>query len=272
MKIIIIGGNRFVGKLLAQQLSSSPHISVTLINRTGTGPDNCVLIKCDRNTEEFKQQLKKIKADIVIDMCLYNLSQYDSIKPLLKQTNLKKYIFISSIASKFKTFGNYGVQKQLLENKIKDSTLPYIILQPTYIIGEKDHSNRLSQYIYNLIIDSKLPIDNTGNKLINFVDAKDVCNIISRLINSSLVRKEYEIGCNEITSINDLIYRLSNIMDVIPKLVFHADNSPYVDTKCFAINFNIKRDLNYSFINFNNTLKKICNSEAFKIIKYENRS
>tara|TARA_R110001592_G_scaffold224817_2_gene480520 strand:- start:344 stop:1141 length:798 start_codon:yes stop_codon:yes gene_type:complete len=265
MKIIIIGGNRFVGKLLAQQLSYLPNMSVTLINRTGTGPNNCILIKCDRNTEEFKQQLKNIKADIVIDMCLYNINQYDFIKPLLKQTNLKKYIFISSIASKIKSFGNYGVQKQLLEDKIKKSTLPYIILQPTYIIGKEDHSNRLSQYINNLITDNTLSIDNTGNKLINFVDAEDVCNVILKLINSSLVRKEYEIGCNEITSINDLIYRLSTIMNITPKLHFNAENSPYADTKCFAINFNIKRDINYSFINFNDTLKKICNS-------YENKS
>ena len=41
MNILIIGGNRFVGKLLAQQLSTQ---SLTLINRTGTGPKNCKLI------------------------------------------------------------------------------------------------------------------------------------------------------------------------------------------------------------------------------------
>tara|TARA_R110001632_G_scaffold17996_2_gene56286 strand:+ start:1265 stop:2083 length:819 start_codon:yes stop_codon:yes gene_type:complete len=272
MKIVIIGGNRFVGKLLAQRLSSLTtvnnniaDVSVILINRTGTGPDNCILIKCDRNTEEFKQQLKSLKADIIIDMCLYNLNQYNSIEPLLKQSNLKKYIFISSIASKIKSFGSYGIQKQLLEDKIKKSTLPYIILQPTYIIGKEDHSNRLSQYINNLITGNKLSVDGTGNKLINFVDAEDVCNIILKLINSSLMHKEYEIGCNEITSINDLIYRLSNIMNVTPKLHFYANNSPYADIKCFAVNFNIKRDINYNFINFNDTLEKIYSN-------YENRN
>ena len=74
------------------------------------------------------------------------------------------------------------------------------------------------------------------------------------------MHKEYEIGCNEITSINDLIYRLSNIMNVTPKLHFYANNSPYADIKCFAVNFNIKRD-----INFNDTLEKIYSN-------YENRN
>ena len=49
-----------------------------------------------------KQWLENISPDIVIDMCLYNINQYHSIEPLLKQDNLKKYIFISSIDSKFK--------------------------------------------------------------------------------------------------------------------------------------------------------------------------
>jgi len=80
MKVIIIGGNRFVGKLLAYQLSLYSHIDITVINRSGTGPDNCTLIKCDRNTKEFKQQLKNIAPDIVIDMCLYNLNQFNSIE------------------------------------------------------------------------------------------------------------------------------------------------------------------------------------------------
>ena len=267
MKIVIIGGNRFVGKLIAQQLSSRPLTSITLINRTGTGPDNCTLIKCDRNTKQFKQQLKNIEADIVIDMCLYNLNQYQSIQPLLEQKNLKKYIFVSSIASKIKSFGKYGINKQLLESKIKRSTLPYIILQPTYIIGQGDHSNRLSKYINNLLSNDELSIEGAGHELINFVDAKDVCNIICQLISSKLVRKEYEIGCNEMTSLNDLVYRLNTIMDtsVAPKIKHHATDSPYADIRCIAANFKIKQDMNYSFINFNESLKQICNS-------YENRS
>mgnify|MGYP003646683202 CR=1 FL=1 len=262
MNILIIGGNRFVGKLLAQQLSTQ---SLTLINRTGTGPKNCNLIKCDRNTDQFKKHLKDINPDIVIDMCLYNLNQYDSIKPLLEINNLKKYIFISSIASKIKSFGEYGHQKQLLENKIKDSTLPYIILQPTYIIGEGDHSNRLSQYINNLFTNDELSIEGKGDRLINFIDAKDVRDVVCKLINSDLVRKEYELGCNEITSLNDLIHRLAKCVNKKPLLKYYTNNSPYANDQCFATNFKIKRDIDYSFINFDDTLKQICSS-------YENKN
>ena len=67
MKIVIIGGNRFVGKLLARLFLLVKFTDVILINRTGTGPSNCTLIKCDRNTEEFKQHLRNIAPDVVID-------------------------------------------------------------------------------------------------------------------------------------------------------------------------------------------------------------
>ena len=265
MKVIIIGGNRFVGKLLAYQLSLYSHIDITVINRSGTGPDNCTLIKCDRNTKEFKQQLKNIAPDIVIDMCLYNLNQFNSIESLIEQDNLKKYIFISSIASKYKAFGKYGIEKQLLEVAIKNSNLPYIILKPTYIIGEDDHTGRMVSYINNLLKSNKILVEGNGNELINFVDVYDVCSIIYQLINSDLINKEYEVGCNEMTSLNDLIYRLSSITKTEPNIQYNAKDSSYANTKCFAINFKIKQDMNYSFIDFNKTLNRICNS-------YENRN
>ena len=47
MKILIIGGNRFVGKLVAQKLLKDN--DVTIINRKGTGPDGCTILKGDRN-------------------------------------------------------------------------------------------------------------------------------------------------------------------------------------------------------------------------------
>tara|TARA_R110000744_G_scaffold53335_4_gene113964 strand:- start:246 stop:1043 length:798 start_codon:yes stop_codon:yes gene_type:complete len=265
MKILIIGGNRFTGKLLAEALIKINH-EVTVFNRKGTGPEGLFsIIKGDRNNLEDLKRINFTHFDYIVDMCLYNPRQFKLIEPLLEQPNLKKYIFISSIASKITSFGNYGIEKQLVEDRIKNSTLPYIILQPTYIIGEKDHSNRLLQYINNLLSGKKLLVGGKGNKLINFVDVNDVCGVILKLIDSDLVHKEYEIGNSEMTSLDDLIYRLSLIINKIPKIQYYATTSPYTNNQCFATNFKIKQDINYSFTNFDNTLKEIYSS-------YENKS
>jgi len=120
-------------------------------------------------------------------------------------------------------------------------------------------------YINNLLKSNKILVEGNGNELINFVDVYDVCSIIYQLINSDLINKEYEVGCNEMTSLNDLIYRLSSITKTEPNIQYNAKDSSYANTKCFAINFKIKQDMNYSFIDFNKTLNRICNS-------YENRN
>ena len=113
MNILIIGGNRFVGKLIAKKLI--PTHNITLINRKGTGPKGCTILKGDRNnTIEFVNKLSNLKFDIVIDMCLYNPEQCLIINKLFSG-KISKYIFMSSIASKMDGFGEYGVNKKKCE-------------------------------------------------------------------------------------------------------------------------------------------------------------
>ena len=40
MRILIIGGNRFVGKLVTKELYTQGH-DITVLNRTGTSPVEC---------------------------------------------------------------------------------------------------------------------------------------------------------------------------------------------------------------------------------------
>ena len=51
MKILVIGGNRFVGKKLVTKLLNQSH-KVTVLNRSGSGPNGSKKIKFDRNIEE----------------------------------------------------------------------------------------------------------------------------------------------------------------------------------------------------------------------------
>ena len=262
MKILIIGGNRFVGKLVAQKLLNN--YDVTVINRKGTGPDGCTILKGDRNNNlKFIDKLKDIKFDIVIDMCLYNLEQCFLIDKLFTG-KVSKYIFISSIASKMKGFGEYGINKKKCEKYLKSLPIPYVILQPTYIIGRDDHTSRLTYYIDKILNNEKISIDGKGNKIINFIDAEDMCDIICKLVdpcNSHLKNITYELSCNEYTSLSNLVWRLSqfphykiklnNTTKPIKYKYNSPQDSPYINKKCFANN------LNFRFTSFNDTLKKV---------------
>ena len=100
MEILVIGGNRFMGKKVVQTLFKNHN--TTVLNRKGTSPVECNIIQQDRN------ELKDLKEyDIVIDMCLYNLEQtIKTVDILNKQQNLQQYIFISSIASELEFLVN----------------------------------------------------------------------------------------------------------------------------------------------------------------------
>ena len=45
MKILVIGGNRFVGKKLVTKLLNQSH-KVTVLNRSGSGPNGSKKISC----------------------------------------------------------------------------------------------------------------------------------------------------------------------------------------------------------------------------------
>jgi nucleoside-diphosphate-sugar epimerase len=272
MKILILGGNRFVGKLVAERLSKHNYPGnllykhdVTILNRSGTGPSTCRIIKCDRNDEKKLQvAIGNESYDCIIDMCLYNMEQAKKSIPIF-ETITKKYIFLSSIAYRYEFFGHYGKQKKLIEDYIRSSKLPYINLRPTYIIGEGDHTKRFQYYIDQILNNKPIPIDGSGQKLITFVDAQDVCKIICKLTKKKIVNESFEISNNEYTSLDDLTYRLAKIMGydyMTKKLTLDSPEmakrlGSYDDETCIANNFKIKKALKFKFKSLNSTIRRI---------------
>ena len=248
--ILIIGGNRFVGSLVTQKLHNQHN--VTVLNRTGTSPVDCTTIKQDRN----KLNLDAYNNfDIIIDMCLYNLEQTKNTVEILKnQNNLQQYIFISSIASKLDFFGDYGKQKLESENYLKNTNLPWVILNPTYILGENDPTNRFKDFIYQVVSQNKIE----GENMITFIDAKDMCGIICELIEKETTKMSFELAGNEYTSITDLYNQVKNILPQnLPNLNIET-TYPYIDKQCMAFNLKLKNYLNYEFISLKDTLHRLC--------------
>ena len=100
MKVLILGGNRFFGKKLANLFHQSG-ANLTLLNRgnldDGFG-NNVYRIKCDRNDFlEMKNCLKETKWDLVIDQICFSAKQArESVK--LFSENTKRYLFTSSMS------------------------------------------------------------------------------------------------------------------------------------------------------------------------------
>jgi nucleoside-diphosphate-sugar epimerase len=240
-KILIFGGNRFVGKSLSKILLDKGY-EVDVFNRSGTSADvNISAIRGDRNNVEDIDKIDFKKYDCVVDMCLFFISQFDLIyKLMFKYTN---YIFVSSGAADHRYieyYGEYGKEKLKIEEFLLDhADLNYQIVRPSYIVGENDHRARLDYYIDGVKNRKQIKIDGDGTNEINMVFVQDVVKVLEKLVDKDELDNDTLTVCgNDSFSLLDLIKNVNekyyqkklnlvfNQEDaIIPKNTFVFDNT-----------------------------------------------
>tara|TARA_Y100000590_G_C15639032_1_gene984203 strand:- start:359 stop:1264 length:906 start_codon:yes stop_codon:yes gene_type:complete len=219
VKILILGGNRFVGKQLSQELlvntawdyelyTKLPGINkVDVFNRSGTGISNVNKIQGDRNNKEDLKKIDFGKYDSIVDMCLYKVEQFNLIKNLIpKNTN---YVFVSSGAVDYqKDFGDYASEKIEVENALIKSKINYKIVRPSYIVGKGDPHSRLESYIT-----PSVPVDGGQRgamSVINLVFVQDVVNCLVKLSEDLSRTNEIYYICGKNYKIKELLFKLTH--------------------------------------------------------------
>ena len=261
MKVLIIGGNRFVGKALAEEIIWQYRYNfVDVFNRSGVGPRGANVIQGDRNNTEDLKQIDFGGYDCIIDMCLYKLEQFNLIKDLIP--NNVNYIFVSSGAVDYiKAFGEYSLEKKNIEEALMKTNINYKIVRPSYIVGKGNHRPRLSYFISKLKNNEEIEMDD-GNYPINLVFVQDVVNCLLKLVkDNNRTCKIYNICGDESTTVNELVDFLKfelNIkyhktspslnaykeMGIIPNQSFELDNTE------------IKNDYEIKFTDLKSGIKK----------------
>lgn len=211
MKILVLGGNRFVGKAFVERtLSEYRYNFVDVFNRSGTGPDGSRIIQGDRNIREDLEKIEWSKYDAIVDMCLFSPEQYKLVSDLIpKETN---YIFVSSASADdryLSSIGSYGLDKKLVEDMIESDERNYKIIRPSYIVGKGNHRPRLGYYLNQLRINEPIEVERDGTEIVNLVFVQDVVEIISKMIkDKTKTMKKYFVTGDKDISINDLINKL----------------------------------------------------------------
>jgi nucleoside-diphosphate-sugar epimerase len=254
MKIAVIGGNRFIGKLLVKKLVESH--KVVLFNRSVSGDENAEIIKFDRNINTIRCIAQNLDSfDCIVDMCLYNLKQFELIKEFIPK-NIR-YIFVSSAAVRYKdTFGSYAIEKENIEKKLSDTDLNYTIVRPSYVVGYGNHIMRLEYFINKLVGGESIKIDN-GDCHINLVDVKDVVNCLEHIISSTnnLKGKIYEIGSDKETTVNEVIDIIKKELYIKEHTVEKSDESIFLNQHFEIDNNDIKMEFGIKFNDINHIVK-----------------
>lgn len=188
MHILVIGGTRFMGKHLINELLKKGH-QITIATR-GIAEDHFSTrinrIKIDRlNEQSIKDNLSDKYYDIIYDSLAYCSND---IKILLSNVNYSKYITISTTAvynAHFDTRENDFNPLNKTLSWCKRNDFPYdeikrqaecalfqkygnrsnVAVRFPFVIGEDDYTKRLYFYVSNIIKEKPMFIDNFENQM-----------------------------------------------------------------------------------------------------------
>jgi nucleoside-diphosphate-sugar epimerase len=247
MNILIIGGTRNMGHLLALALLEAGH-QVTVFNRgltTDNLPEAVIRLRGDRTIRaELSAALQAADYDIVVDMVLFTGAEAETIVELLTG-RVQHYIFVSSgqvylireglkrpfseedydgplmPPPKANTYGNeewhYGKGKRDAEDVLarawKDQSFPYTSLRLPMVNGEREPFNRLYGYMLRIKDGGPVLVPDTPQHPLRHIDAQDVVRAMLRLIDAGVGKGSvYNISQDETVMLPEFVDMMCAIM------------------------------------------------------------
>jgi 2'-hydroxyisoflavone reductase len=205
MRILIIGGTRFLGRHLVEAALERSH-DVTLFNRGKSNPDlfpRLETILGDR--EKDVNRLNGRIWDAVIDVAGY-LPRIVRLSAEVLKENVGRYVFISSV-SVYADFKKVGIDESYPVGKLQDETVEEIdgetygplkalceqavqniygeralIIRPGLIVGPHDPTDRFTYWPVRLARGGEVLAPQKPEAAIQVIDVRDLSDFIIKLI------------------------------------------------------------------------------------------
>jgi 2'-hydroxyisoflavone reductase len=209
MKILVIGGTRFLGRTFVQTSIKSGH-ELTLFNRGKSNPDlfpDLEKITGDRDIDIALLQGRKW--DIVVDTCGYVPRIVKKSAELLKDS-VEKYIFISTI-NVYADYTKPGIDERSPLGKIEDETVEEItgetygplkvlcenavrqfypqssiILRCGLIVGPYDPTDRFTYWPVRMQRGGDVLVPSPADMQVQFIDVRDLALFTLELAKSQV--------------------------------------------------------------------------------------
>lgn len=197
MRILIVGGTRFVGRHITEAALAAGH-DVSLLHRGKSGADlfpEATHLLADRNADLGVLAGRGFEA--TIDVSAYLPRQVDALAAALSG-NGGRYVFISTVSvyevpaaaqydesSPVRTLPpgevpdrvtneTYGALKALCEKASFGHFGPStLVLRPTYVIGPYDHLARFTYWVHRIARGGTVLAPGYPDRAIQWIDARD---------------------------------------------------------------------------------------------------
>jgi len=195
MRILIMGGTRFIGVYLTKILVEQGH-EVVLFNR-GNKPapvDGVKQIKGDRtDASQLKNKLSQEQFDAVFDNNGRELSDTQPLAELFKD-RVQHFVYMSSAGVYLKSDQLPHVEGDAVDpksrHKGKHETeayltqlgLPWTSIRPTYIYGPQNYNDLEAWFFDRIVRDRPIPIPGNGLHITQFGHCKDLAMAMSQVL------------------------------------------------------------------------------------------
>lgn len=230
MKILVIGGTKFIGRVLAEQLLKLKEYRVTILNRgisKREGFPFVEFLKADRtNSAMMKNALRDRFFDVVFDISGYTAKDVQIVLDAISN-GIGHYVFCSSVAvcrqppnywpltenhQKCSSIddGKYGFDKwqaeKILWQRWKEGQLKVTIVRPVYVYGPYDYQKREIFVFEKTVLDLPITISGNGENIVQFGYVYDLAEAMIVMIgNSESYGQSFNISGKELVTVNQFI-------------------------------------------------------------------
>ncbi len=223
MKILVMGGTRFVGKSLVSKLLNNDFDIDIFTRGNKSNPENTNLIKGDRNDIESILKLKNKKYDVIYDISGREVEQTKLLIENLDDS-FHRYIYVSS-AGVYKE--NYELPlsenspldpnsrhkgKFETENWLLDQKIPFTSFRPTYIYGPGNY-NKIENWFFERLLHNKtIPIPADGSLITQLGHVSDLSDAMIKSLDFEKSKNNiYNCSGNKGVTIKGLIYMCAEV-------------------------------------------------------------
>lgn len=219
MRILIIGGTRFIGIYLTQLLVEQGH-EVVLFNR-GNRPVPALqgvgqIIGDRTDPSQLKEKLSTENFDVVFDN---NGRELTDTQPLAEifQGRVQHFVYMSSAGVYLKSDQMPHVEGDAVDPKSRHSGkheteaylqqqgLPYTSIRPTYIYGPLNYNELEGWFFDRIVRDRPIPIPGNGLHITQLGHVKDLAKALTQVVgNQQAIGQIYNISGDRFVTFDGL--------------------------------------------------------------------
>jgi len=218
MRILIMGGTRFIGVYLTKILVEQGH-EVVLFNR-GNKPapvEGVKQIHGDRtDASQLKEKLSQEQFDAVFDNNGRELGDTQPLAEIFKD-RVQHFVYMSSAGVYLKSDQLPHVEgdpvdpksrhkgKHETEAYLTQLGIPWTSIRPTYIYGPQNYNDLEAWFFDRIVRDRPIPIPGNGLHITQFGHCKDLANAMAAVLgNEAAVGQIYNVSGDRFVTFDGL--------------------------------------------------------------------